>query len=283
MPVKKSTADKSKLVKPGPKAKAPRKTTKKALLHDITNDTISEKEYNALDPITDRERIWAETYVSTLNRTRASEAINIPFASRRQQGYLLYNRPRVKAYIDQLLSEAAMTGDEAVKQVTDIALTDIKDYYVPVTVRKQDLIEKPLAAVIGELQAEIDFEQEVSDNLEMGAKELKRFHEEQKHRKRQLVRLKLELKKNPGATRITYGPEYLTQEMQLDINLLVADKERGKVKKVKYGRDGLEVEMYSAADANDKILRINGKFEKDNDQQRVKIINVIAPPDDDDE
>jgi hypothetical protein len=63
----------------------------------------------------------------------------------------------------------------------------------------------------------------------------------------------------------------LVEVMELDMNALVADKERGKVKKIKYGIAGIEIEMYAADAAQEKLMKMHGKYEKDNEQSKVTL------------
>lgn len=236
--------------------------------------------------LSDKEILFAEAYLVKPSKAFAARKAGCPANSAKEQGYEIYNRPHVKAYIENKLKEIVMTGDEAVKLVSDIANSDLTDYYVPVKVVKRNKIKVGLSEVIKQEYDLITREEIYRDRLGIQGEELEDFNEGLKRRRAQILRLEIELETNPKAYRIIDSEPFLATEMKLDINLLVADKERGRVKKIKYGKDGLEVEGYSAMDAAEKILKINGKYEKDN-SQKVPVapepmrVEIVKPKSDD--
>ena len=59
--------------------------------------------------------------------------------------------------------------------------------------------------------------------------------------------------------------------INLDMAALIADKERGKIKSFKVSAEGaLTVELYSAADAQEKIAKMHGLYKEDNGQKAAK-------------
>lgn len=222
-----------------------------------------------LKELSDKELVFCRSYINNrYHKGKAAiEAIGARPDIASQAGYEMYNRPHVNAYIKKLINETTIDGEQTLKLVSQIAESDIKDYYKPVKVLKVVQVEKYLTELIQELQNEIEIKEEFCA--------IKGYTESQYDEYQetvitpisdQILMYELELKRNPAATRII-NTESLVEEMQLDINMLIADKERGKIKKVKYGKDGLEVEMYAADAAHDKLLKVHGKYEKDNKQK----------------
>lgn len=217
--------------------------------------------------LSDKEIIFAETYLVCLNKAESARKSGTPKKSAREQGYAIYNRPHVKSYIEERLRERVLSAEETVKLISDTAQSSLTDYYVPVKVVKRDQIETPLAEVIRQKNEYIIREELYCERLGLTGEEFDKFQEGLNMERSQILRLEIELERNPKAFRIMETEARLVEEMQLDINLLVADKEKGKVKKIKYGQSGLEVEMYSALDAQEKLMRMHGKYEKDNMQK----------------
>lgn len=229
-----------------------------------------------------REVAFAECYLFHLNKTQAARDIGCPEAGARQQGFELYKRPHVKAYIEAKLNERTISADEVVKMTSDIANANITDYYRTVQRPHTPRIKVGLADVIKQVEETIEYEEECAELMPEDWKGRK-AHEKSIDRMRlDIAKMRVKLRRNPDEYIITDGPTEMIDYYELDMALLIADKEKGKVKKIKHHKDGtIEIEMYSAADAHDKLLRIGGKFEKDNSQKNsaVKSVTVnIVPP-----
>lgn len=211
--------------------------------------------------LSNKEQLFADAYLVSLNKNAASLVSGSPEVSARQQGYDMYNRPHVKAYIEAKLRERTITAEETIKLISDTATASVTDYFVPVMVERVPRIEVPLSQVIADREEYVSREMEFLDRVGYTETQYDDFIERLAAVRNEILRLKIELERNPSAARIIDGPPELVEEMQLDINKLVADKEKGRVKKVKRLKDGtLEVEMYSADDAQDKLMRLHGKY-----------------------
>lgn len=244
-------------------------------LQYYTNGIMAEKD-DIKTELNDRERTFAEHYLICLNKSDAAKAVECPPANARQQGYEMYNRPHVYAYIEQKLKERTITAEETIKLISDTAVASVTDYFVPVMVQRCPKIEVPLAQVIADREEYISREMEFLDESGSTEQEYDDFVTRLKTVKNEIIRLKIELKRDPTATRIIDGPAELVEEMQLDINALVADKEKGKVKKIKVLKDGtMEIEMYSAQDAQEKLMKMHGRYAKDNEQ--LKPVFEVQP------
>lgn len=245
-------------------------------LHDTsqTKKKAVKAKTKAIKPLSAVEKVFAEDYLTNgFNKAKAARTAGIKEHTCREQGYQIYNRPKVKAYIEEVLKERIISSAENQKLISDTAQASLTDYYVPVPTIKRTKIVVGLQVLIDRIQAEHDLEEAIADESDLDEKQQDQLFADQQYRLGQIVRYKVELRLNPKATRIIDSEPELVDEMQLDINALVADREKGKVKSITYTPKGLKVEMYSALDAQDKIARMHGDYEKDNDQLKP-VINI---------
>jgi phage terminase small subunit len=223
--------------------------------------------------LSDKELVFTEHYLICLNKTTAAIASGAPETGARQQGYEIYNRPHVKAYIAAKLKECTLEADEVIKLVSDTAQATLTDYYKPVMVPFTPKIKAPLADLIAERNQYIAREMEFLNRVGYTEEQYDEFVANLQVIKNSIIRMEIELESNPDAYRVIDGVEEMREEMQLDMAMLVADKEKGRVKKIKVLKDGtLEIELYSALDAQEKLMRMHGKYEKDNEQAKPTVI-----------
>jgi phage terminase small subunit len=221
--------------------------------------------------LNERQKRFCDEYLVDLNATQAAKRAGYSAKTSYSQGHDLLKHPEIKPYIEKRLEESAMSKTEALRLVSDIARGNLGDYFTPQIVKKRTLVTKALSTLIKELQKEIEFEIEFEALLPDTDKEKTKQKLLIQAKKRELLRMQLELKHNPKAKRIVEGPEELVEEMQLNINQVVADKVRGRIKAVTPSEHGVKVELYSAEAAQATILKIHGAFEKDNAQKKVEI------------
>ncbi|EHQ29897.1 terminase small subunit [Mucilaginibacter paludis] len=223
------------------------------------------------DLLSPREKLFADSYLTHLNKSRA--AAQAGYASRNSP-YQIYNRPRVRQYIEERLNQYAISAAELTKLISDTAQGNLTDYFRPVQKIVIPKVTKGLQELIDNLQCQLDIETEYLNSIQPEATEKKQLDTAIRALERDIARLKIELDKNPNATRIVDGEPYLSNEMQLDIEAVVADKERCKVKSIKYSKTGgYSIEMYSALDAQEKLAKMHGLYKKDNEQSAPQ--NVI--------
>jgi len=229
-----------------------------------------------------KEQAFIDAYVVCLNKCQAAISAGYSEKTAKQIGYEIYNKEHIKAAIEAKLKERTATADEVIKRTSDIHYGNMADYFRPVQVLHTPRIKVSLQVIIDRIQGEIELEEEYRSEVTMTEEENdKWFAMVQGMRDRQL-RYKIELRRNPNASRIIDGETIIKTEMQLDLDAVIADKERGIIKSVKHTKEGVQIEMYSALDASEKLLKIHGAYEKDNSQQRPVLptaINVtVVPP-----
>jgi len=227
--------------------------------------------------LSDKEIIYAEEYLIHLNKAKAARRSGCPAKAAKEQGYEIYNRPHVKAYIKEKLKERVLSAEETVKIVSDIAQGSATDYLRPVKKVKTPKIKVSLATVIKQQQDHLEREYIFIERKGLTEKERDDYIDSLAYIEDSILKMEIELEMNPNATCIIDGDPEFVDVMELDLKALVADKEKGKVKKIKYGKDGLEFEMYSALDAAEKLMKKHGEYEKDNQQKAINLEVHVTP------
>lgn len=210
--------------------------------------------------LTVKEQRFVEEYVKDFNATQAAIRAGYSKNTARQIGYENLTKPHIKAEIQKLLTDLSLGKEETKKLITDIATANPSNYFKKVKVEKSKRIKKGLQQLIDEVRAQIEFEDEFAMQANLQKKELERHEKDQESRRRQIIRYKIELKKNPKAFRIVSGPTELVDDVELDLVALVEDKEGGRIKSIKNGKYGVEVDLLPADNALTNMARIHGLF-----------------------
>lgn len=219
-------------------------------------------------------------------------------AAARRSGYSLktaYNigwenvrKPEIKDRIAELLKELSMKPEEIKKRLSDIARGDMGDYIIAIPTPHTPRIQVGLEVVISRLRNDMAFEDDYAMQANLSGKELDKHQKEQEYRRRQLIRYKLELERNPKATRIIDGETEMIEVAELDIIALSRDKEKGKIKSFKQTKDGIHVELYPADGALANLAKvyamfidksevdIKGKLEALTDDQLDELMNQVV-------
>lgn len=234
---------------------------------EFTNDLFAK--------CTDTEKKFIEYYVVRPNKTQAAIYAGLSKKTAAQAGYEVYGRAHVKAAIEALMNEKTLTMQEVIKIVSDTAQSNMTDYY---EMKKEPIIPRVkvgLHKVIMALEMDVRQEEEFFSYRFFDEEETKMHKARIKGLQDKIARLKIRLAHNKKATTIVDGDIIMVDKPVLNMAKLIADKEKGRVKKIKYGKDGLEVELCSPEAAQDKLLRVHGAYEKDNTQAKAKIeINI---------
>lgn len=224
--------------------------------------------------LTNKQRAFCDEYLIDLNGTQAAIRAGYSIKTACAIGWENLRKPDIRNFINAKLTERSLSADETTKLITDIARGNLGDYFVTRVVEHTPKLTRPLKDVIEDFKKEISFEEEF-----LSIANYSKVEEVSKERmigemKRGLLRMQLELKHNPSATKIVNGETVLAEVVELDMKKLVADKERGRIKSITPGEFGVKVEIHDAHTALTNIARMHGLFEKDNKQlnQTVKIV-----------
>lgn len=226
------------------------------------------------ESLTVKEQRFIEEYVKDFNGAKAAERAGYSKNSAKQIAYENLTKPYLKSEIQKLLTELSLGKEATKKLITDIATANASNYFKKVKVERSKRIKKGLQELIDEIRLSIDFEDEFAIQANLQKKELERHEKDQESRRRQIIRYKLELKSNPKAFRIVSGPTELVDDVELDLVALVEDKEGGRIKSIKNGRFGIEVDLLPADGALTNMARIHGLFK---DNLDVKLKGSISP------
>lgn len=234
----------------------------------------------------DNERVFAENYVISLRKDLSAIAAGFSEHTAGIIGWQVYQRPHVKAYIDELLDSQTISAKETLKLISDTAQGNMSDYMNPVKRMHVPQIKKTLQQIIDQLQYEIEIETEFLQIAPALTKDEKTRSEDIiRYKELEITRYDIELNKNPNAYRIVDGDPELIDDIELDLHSIVADKKHGKIKSFKHTKDGVHVEMYPADAAQERMAKVHGLYEKDNDQSKPTtnidfrpIIHTNSPP-----
>lgn len=218
--------------------------------------------------LTAKQSLFIEAYLATLNATQAAIKAGYSKKTAAEIGYENLRKPQIKTKIEERLKELALSSEETLKSLSDIAKSSLNDYFTlkEVIHTPQELI--PLSDYIKRIQRDIEDADKFIKLANITDKEELETHKAgQENRRREIVRLKIELERNPKATRVVNGQPQKIQTAELDMPRLVADKANGRIKSIKHTEYGLNVELYAADAALRDMARYHGLFEKDNAQQ----------------
>jgi len=215
---------------------------------------------DAQSNFTPKEQKFIEEYVKSLNATQSAIKAGYSKNSARQIGSENLSKPNIREKIDELIKSASMSADETKKIISDIATANLSNYLKPVKVERSERIKKGLQELIQELRDAMDFEDDFALEVNLQKKELEAHQKAQEGRRRQIIRYKLELNKNPDAFRIVSGPTQLVDDVELDLVALAADKEGGRIKSLKNGKYGIEIDLADNAAMITNMARVHSLF-----------------------
>ncbi|GAB3293929.1 terminase small subunit [Hymenobacter tenuis] len=216
-------------------------------------------EVSPVDNLTPQRRKFAEAYVLSFNGTKAAQAAGYSEKTARQQASRLLTSVDIQAAIKHLLKEC-ISPEEIAARWQRIATASLDDFYSKVRVEHTPRIEKRLADIVAKARADIEFEQELairSEEFITKEKDRVKFRKEEarKHQRRemQLLRLELELEKDPNGVRIVDGPTEWKYEMQLD---LAKAEALGMLDLVKTHNDGKNGTSFSLRDQDGALGKL---------------------------
>ncbi len=222
---------------------------------------MAEQQKDIFESFTEKERKFCIYYSQSLNGSKAAREAGYSENTCAEIAYENLRKPHIKAALKVLLEEDLMSVEEATKRLSAVASTRLNDYLVVKQVMRTPTVKKPLDELISELQTEIEFEEEYIRLAEDPSEEEEKRHEkEQRHRRRQILRYRLELKRNPDAFRYVDGTPVMVEQADVDLVALAKDDIKGTIKSISFGEYGPKVELYSAESAIKTILEVHGKI-----------------------
>jgi hypothetical protein len=213
--------------------------------------------------LTDLQKRFVEEYPVDCNATQAAIRAGYSRDSARQMGSENLSKPYIRTAIDEHLSIKALPANEALKLTAEVAVSRLNDFMVVREVEVAGpMIEQPLAEAIATLERLIDFEERVANRSGLSKKEAKAHKALQVRRRREVIRMQVELEDNPEAMKMVAGPTVMAEIADLDLVALAKAKEEGRIKSFKHTKEGIQVELFDAQAALRDILKMHGQFVK---------------------
>lgn len=201
------------------------------------------------------------------NATQAAKDAGFSMKTAYSIGHKLKNDPEVKALIEKKLEEMSLTPNETLKGISDIARSSLNDYLIEKEIIRTPRKVVPLSEVLKTEREKVEDLRTFAHRAQLTGKELDRHNAEVLEVEKGIIRMEIELERNPAAVRvIDLAPETVTV-VDLDLKKLKEDKERGRIKVLKHTEFGIHVELYGADAALRDMGKVHGLFEKDNKQK----------------
>jgi phage terminase small subunit len=210
--------------------------------------------------LNDRQEKFCLEYVKDFNASAAARRSGYSENTCAEIGYENLRKPQIKSKIAELLKEISMEPDEIKKRLTDIGRGDLGDYVITRMVPYTPKVKIGIREVIDRLKKEIQLEDDYAMQAALKKQELIAHEKGQQQRRRQIIRLSLELNNDPQANRIVNGETQLIERAELDIVAISRDKEKGKIKSFKETKDGIHVELYPADAALVSMAKVHALF-----------------------
>ncbi len=229
-----------------------------------------------MSKLTDKQQRFIEEYCVDFNATQAAIRAGYSQSTARAVGCENLTKPNISEKIKEHLESLTLSAEETTKMIADMAKANITDYMVKKTVEHTPRVRKGLQELIDELEYKLELEEEFCAEKGFTEKEYDDFQEQLQPIRDKILRYRIELRKNPDASRIVNGETEFIDTFDLDIEKIKADKQFGKVKSFKQGKYGLEVELYASDAALDKLAKIHGLY-KDNLNLKGELNGSITP------
>lgn len=226
--------------------------------------------------LTVNQKRFIEEYCKDFNATQAAIRSGYSEKTAKEQGYENLTKPHIYEKIKERLDQLSLSAEELTKKTADIARGNLADYMTTKMVEHRPRVRKGLQELIDELKYELSLKEEFCAEKGYTEEQYDEFQASLEPTRDQILAYKIELRRNPDATRLVYGEPELIAQVEVDMPKLIADKERGIIKSFKYGKNGLEVELYPADAAIDKLMKVRGMY-KDNLNIDANINGSIDP------
>src|SRR5690606_25337268 len=93
--------------------------------------------------LTTKQALFVQEYVKDFNATKASIRAGYSSKTAYSIGSENLTKPEIKSEIKKVLDERALTSEQTIKLMTDIAGSSLNDYFVIRKVEKVFKVEKP--------------------------------------------------------------------------------------------------------------------------------------------
>lgn len=238
----------------------------------------------AYSQLTDKQRAFVDALCLEPNISATQAAIAAGYGKKgaRVEGHRLLTNANIRKALGEQLKDVAPTPEELALRWDRVARATLDDFFTIEKYEESTTMPRPLAEQIAKLEQNIEFDEEYA----VRAVELLGLVDEAKedyldksqaaiNRKRlRVLELQMELERNPTATYEVPGPPLKKERLVLD---LVKAKKAGVLdlaRAIKPTANGTAIELRDPDAAADKLARMAGAYEKDNEQAATKITGV---------
>ncbi|WP_161883943.1 terminase small subunit [Deinococcus alpinitundrae] len=230
-----------------------------------------------------QRRAFVVSYVERPNATRAAKLAGYSQKTAYSQGQRLLKDVEVSSAIRLGQEETAMPASEVKSRTSEVARATLEDFFTFDQRQHRPMQLRPVSELLTELFSEIAFEERFVKRAEfLGKKERADHDKAQAARKREALRMELEMEDNPKAKRWAPGPPVIVEVERLD---LAKARDLGVLhllKSLKYTQHGPAIELQSQEHARDQLGKLHGLWRDEPDSQSPKPDGSPQPiPDDD--
>ena len=190
---------------------------------------------------------------------------------------------KVRQALGERLKDTAPTSEEIAARWDRVSRATLDDFYTSKLVEYTPRIRQPLTEAIAELEGKIAFDREYAERsaqlLGLADQALSDYMENEtrsaQQRRLTILRYQMLLEADPGAFRVVDGPAEQHEELVLDLVKAQRAGVLDMAKSIKPTQHGLGVELRDPDAALDKLARMAGAYEKDNEQSKaVMVLNA---------
>jgi phage terminase small subunit len=217
---------------------------------------------SAYEKLNDRQRAFVDAYVVSKNKTKAARLAGYSPETARSIGHENLTKPDIRAAVDERMSTLAMSAEEAMQRMSEVASTRLNEYFTIQQVQGYEQRRVKLSDLVKQKEGEIDFIKEYMNREGLVSEE------EQKPYKERIDLLRLELldyllkedAHGSDAEILAPGKPVVMEEATLDLVALARAEGEGLVTEFKHTKDGIQVKIADPVPALRDMLRIHGKF-----------------------
>lgn len=213
-----------------------------------------------------QRRTFVASYLERPNATRAAKAANYSEKTAYSQGQRLLNIVEVRTALRLGWAEAGMGPEEVRARTEEVARSTLEDFFSFDQQEHRPCTYRPVAELLTELFAEIDLEERFAERADLSGRELKAHATAQLQRRREAIRMELEMEADPQAVRWVPGPPVLREVPRLDLAKAAGLGVLHLAKKLKPTPNGLALELQDPEQARQLIGRLHGLWAKDDER-----------------
>ncbi|WP_375438147.1 terminase small subunit [uncultured Hymenobacter sp.] len=226
---------------------------------------------------TDKQLRWAEEYAIDFNAARAARDAGYSVESARDMGHQNKQNPALMALVDERHRALTMSADEATRHLSDMAATRLNDFMVTRPVQGYEMQELYVTTLISMARTRIEHLLGFIKRNGLVKQERAAYDGEITHLRKQILDYEIEVERfGDDISRLVPGRPVVHYVTELDLVALANAKDVGRIKKFKHTKEGVEVETYAADAAARDILKLNGRYEKHNQQKKADVTITIG-------